>query len=172
MAFRMTRTLTVDADEALRRIVASAGVWRESELPPELLKARVFGVTVWKQECRFGLTVDSPSEASWTHLVGEVVGRPGGGSVVRARIGRVSSSRFAGGYWLLAVIVTWCIVWGHAVATGAWLAAIGVAAYLIQRGQDRAVTYEGDAVARLLADRLDGAVASVLLEPQPMPDDA
>ena len=166
MAFRMTRTLTVSADDALSRIVASAGVWRESELPREVLKARVYGATVWRKERRFGLTLNVTYEEARPELVGEVLPLPSGGSVVHARVG-YASSRFGLGYWAVGALAAWYVLWGHAVAWGVLLGVFAAGAYVHERGSDRAVTYEGDTFARLLADRLDAALAAVLQDPQP-----
>jgi hypothetical protein len=166
MAFRMTRTLTLSANDALDRITAAAGVWRESELPPEVLAARVYGATVWRKQRRFGLRLDATYDEARPELVGEVAPLPSGGSVVRARVG-YAAPRYGLGVWVLGGFALWCLVWAEAVGMGVLLGALAAGSYALERGSDRAVTYEGDAFARLLADRLDGAIAADLVKPQP-----
>lgn len=160
MAFRMTRHLKVGADEALAHITARAGLWRESELPPELVSALIFGVTVRRKERRFELHLDSQVRNSWPVLIGDVIPESDRSCIVRARVG--SPPRLdAASYVIFGALTLWCLLYRN-WSGAAILAGLSGIAYFFASARDRAISYEADRGARLLADRLDQAIASDL----------
>ena len=157
MAFTLNYETPLAPDATLAAIRTNAAYWQESRVPPSLRRAGVHGVVVEIRAPRFRLRCEHRRwpPPDWFDLRGIVAARPGGGSLVTARVGLARGYWFAP--WSLASIAAVVAIGGD--WTGGFVAA-ALAAVIggSYSRRDRTVTRASDTVAAHLADRLDAAL--------------
>jgi hypothetical protein len=165
MAFALTRRLSVHSDAALKLLKAEVGVWRESEIPRAVLDRHVFGITVRTEARGFRAFAETNSRGSWARAVGGFTDHTDGTSTMTVRIG-CPLARRPWSLWLAGALAVAAVVLR---AGDLALCLAGFVGVVIAMGAmaNRAVTYEGDPLAKLLADRIDAAVSSVLVADRP-----
>ena len=163
MAFRLMRHLAVSKSDALARIRARAGMWRESEFPPTLTQHGGIGISVRIDGDQFSIFVEANTDdgRAGPTLVGRVADTPDGHSVLSARVG-YAGSPWHGGALLLAALGVF-LVFSGALGTGLILCFGTVGFTAIHRLQDRAVRFDTNPIGQLIANRLDAALGELVV---------
>ena len=155
MAFRMTRYLDISAEQALREIQSLDGLWRD----PHPAARALTSTSVRVRGDSFHISVgglDSRGEI-FPEVQGSVSATGESTSTLTARVGRPPTS--GAWIWLGYGGVAAYLAWTGSLGLAFFIGLAGAATYAQVAGTDRAITYEGSPVSRLLADQIDAVLA-------------
>lgn len=161
MAFHLTRHLRISAPDALQRISALGGVWREPEngLATALDFVTSSRVRIRGQAFRISLEGFRSGGTVYPEIEGKVIELGSGTCTLTARVGGEALREWEA-YVLLGILLV-ARFWGGWF----WVAILGgcfAIRVLVVSGTDRGMSYAENPLARALADRLDRAFADVV----------
>jgi hypothetical protein len=144
----------------LAAIGNQGGHWRDSPAPAELLRRGSFSVVARVTGQAFRLSLESLSDPPPTEfaLVGEVLARDDGGSLVRARTTLHASPSSLDA--IIGVALLALCIWFRAVWLGVAVAAAWGLSHWLQSRRLVALTRDSDPGIRHLMDRLQAAVGA------------
>jgi hypothetical protein len=171
MAFRMTRKLDVDPEQA-KLLVQSALLWRESEMSAEMRDRGWHGIALdWPHRRAFRMYLERTWDTRDTPVLeGTIKQRKDGKATIRARVGRPVPRWVRWMYGMLGLFAAFELLrlnFDVALAAGVF-AGLGYGVPILE---DRGVAYSSHPEARMLADRLDAVIASALVRSEPEPPD-
>ena len=166
MAFHLTRYLTIPAPDAMRRISALGGVWREPErdLATALECVTSSRVRIRGQAFRISLDGIRSRGAVYPEIDGKVIETGSDTCTLTARVGGEALREWEA-YVLFGILVV-ARFWGGWF----WVAILGgsfAIRILVVSGTDRGMSYADNPLARGLADRLDKTFADVMTSDPP-----
>jgi hypothetical protein len=162
MAFLIVRQLDINADRALKEVASLAGLWRDPDPAASSLthtRVRVHGQ-------KFSLYVRGfvGRGTLLPEVHGTISASGAEASTLSARVGLPFQNDQSS--WLLPGALASYLAWEQEFGFAALL--VGVVALEVWRQQryDRAVSYRGTPVARILANHIDAVLTPYLSDPQ------